>query len=78
MIIANFPCGSDTAALEALRQQVSNLLNELTNNPDYAPTAEVVDMRTGYDGTLYKSAGDALSALMSWICRASSRSFRRP
>ena len=43
--------------------RVSNLLNELTANPDYAATAEVVDIRSGYDGTIYDVAGDAVRAI---------------
>ena len=43
--------------------RLSTLLTELQANPDYAPTAEVVDIRTAYDGTVYAMAGDAVRAL---------------
>lgn len=50
-------------AIVALDGRISTLINELTENPEYAPTAEVVDIRTGYDGTEYETAGDAVRAL---------------
>lgn len=50
-------------AIDALDGRISTLINELTENPEYAPTAEVVDIRTGYDGTEYETAGDAVRAL---------------
>ena len=43
--------------------RVSNLINEITDNPNYAATAEVVDIRTGYEGTIHSTAGDAVRNL---------------
>ena len=72
MILSNFPCGSDTAALLELRAQIATLLNELTANPEYAPTAEVVDIRTAHDGTVYDTAGEAVRALGSGLANIES------
>lgn len=49
--------------IDAIESRVDNVLNELTNNPNYAPTAEVVDIRVGYDGTTHKTAGAAVRAI---------------
>lgn len=62
-VISGFPAGSDSAEMETLKSRVSLLLEELTNNPDYAATAEVVDIRVSYGGTVYNTAGDAVRAL---------------
>lgn len=43
--------------------RVTNLLAALLENPDYVPTAEVVDGRLGYDGTRYELIGDAIRAV---------------
>lgn len=52
---------SDQDALDA---RIDNLFDELTANPDYSvANAEVIDIRTGYDGTRYASAGAAVRAL---------------
>lgn len=50
-------------AVDGMQARVDNLINELTANPDYAPTAEVVDMRTSYDGIIYDTAGQAFRSL---------------
>ena len=50
-------------AVDGMQARVDNLINELTANPDYAPTAEVVDLRTGYDGIIYDTAGQAFRSL---------------
>lgn len=55
--------GGAYSAIRTTNQRVSNLLSELEENPSYAPTAEVVDIRTGYDGTVYPVAGDAVRAI---------------
>ena len=52
-----------SSATGALSSQISNILNEITEHPEYAPTAEVVDIRSGHDGTIYNTAGDAVRAL---------------
>lgn len=49
--------------IDSLDGRVSNLMKELTENPNYAPTAEVVDIRSGYDGSTYDTAGDAVRSL---------------
>lgn len=49
--------------IDSLDGRVSNLMKEMTNNPDYAPTAEVVDIRSGYDGSTHDTAGDAVRSL---------------
>lgn len=49
--------------LDTLNARVENLITELQEDPDYAPTAEVVDIRTGYDGSVYSLAGDAVRAI---------------
>lgn len=49
--------------IDSLDGRVSNLLKELTDNPEYAPTAEVVDIRSGYDGSTHDTAGDAVRSL---------------
>ena len=49
--------------VDGMNSRVDKLINELTANPDYAATAEVVDMRTSYDGIVYDTAGQAVRAL---------------
>lgn len=49
--------------VDAMDARVSNLINEITDNPNYAATAEVVDIRTGYEGTIHNTAGDAVRNL---------------
>lgn len=65
--LANSGEAADAAAtgtaIETLSTRVSNLLSELEANPEYAATAEVVDIRTGYDGTQHETAGDAVRAI---------------
>ncbi len=62
-IISGFPAGGDNAELATLKSRVSLLMEELTSNPDYAATAEVVDARVAYNGTIYNTVGDAVRAL---------------
>ena len=49
--------------VDTMDARVSNLINEITDNPNYAATAEVVDIRTGYEGTIHNTAGDAVRNL---------------
>ena len=49
--------------VDTLSTRISTLLTELESNPDYAATAEVIDIRTGYDGTAHETAGDAVRAV---------------
>lgn len=49
--------------IDMMNNRVSNLLNELTENPESADAMEVADIRTGYDGTIHETAGDAVRAV---------------
>lgn len=58
--------GNVTDAMTAVNlatARVDNLINELSANPEYTPAAEVVDMRTGYDGIVHPTAGAALRSV---------------
>lgn len=51
--------------IDTMDQRVSNLINTLNDNPEYAQEAEIVDIRSGYDGTIHETAGDAVRAIGS-------------
>lgn len=49
---------------DTLNSRIDNLFDELAADPDYSvANAEVIDIRTGYDGVRYASAGAAVRAL---------------
>lgn len=51
------------STLDNLDARVSNIINQITDNPNYAADAEVIDIRTAYDGTIHDTAGDAVRNL---------------
>ena len=50
-------------SIDAMDARVSNLINSLTVTPSDEASKEVVDIRTGYEGTIHNTAGDAVRTL---------------
>lgn len=53
----------DYISVAVLNSRLSELLHELTNGATTDCAPEVIDIRIGYDGTVYDTAGDAVRAL---------------
>ena len=53
----------DYISVAILNSRLSELLSELTDGSSSDVAPEVIDIRIGYDGTVYDSAGDAVRAL---------------
>lgn len=53
----------DYIDLNFLNSRISSLFKAITENPSYSGSAELIDIRTGYDGTVYDTAGEAVRAL---------------
>ena len=53
----------DYISVAILNSRVSSLIQQITGDSTGDPTAEVVDIRIGYDGNIYGSAGDAVRAI---------------
>ena len=49
--------------VDAMDARVSNLIESLTATPSDEASKEVVDIRTGYEGTIHNTAGDAVRTL---------------
>lgn len=50
-------------SIDAMDARVSNLIESLTATPSDEASKEVVDIRTGYEGTIHNTAGDAVRNL---------------
>lgn len=50
-------------SIDAMDARVSNLIKSLTVTPSDEASKEVVDIRTGYEGTIHNTAGDAVRTL---------------
>lgn len=53
----------DYISVAILNSRLNTLIQQITGNSQTSPTPEVVDIRIGYDGTIYGSAGDAVRAI---------------
>lgn len=53
----------DYVSVAILNSRLSELLGELTDSSSSDIAPEVIDIRIGYDGTVYDTAGDAVRAL---------------
>lgn len=60
----------DYTSLEMINSRVSTMIEFLSEGAAESVAAEVVDIRTGYDGTVYQTAGDAVRALGPLILAA--------
>ena len=49
--------------IDAMDARVSNLIDSITIEPGDEASKEVIDIRTGYEGTIYNTAGDAVRSL---------------
>lgn len=50
-------------SIDAMDARISNLIKSLTVTPSDEASKEVVDIRTGYEGTIHNTAGDAVRTL---------------
>lgn len=50
-------------SIDAMDARVSNLIESLTVTPSDEASKEVIDIRTGYEGTIHNTAGDAVRTL---------------
>lgn len=46
-----------------INSRISELFKMITENPEYTGEAELIDIRIGYDGIVYDTAGEAVRAL---------------